>query len=83
MVKGVNKQIIEVNNPDSVYFEKAVFYLKPGVRTLPIEISSREINRIISPCGIERKNKRVLKFGRLAIYTLVIALIIVLIFSFT
>ena len=45
MIKGVNKQIIEVNDPDSIYFEKAVFYLRAGVRKLPAEVSSREIDR--------------------------------------
>ena len=37
MVKGVQKKIIEVNRPDSLYFERAVFYLKPGVTKLPQE----------------------------------------------
>ncbi len=27
MIKGVTKKIVEINNPDSIYFEKAVFYL--------------------------------------------------------
>lgn len=35
MVKGVQKKIIEVNHPDSLYFERAVFYLKPGVTQRP------------------------------------------------
>lgn len=42
MVKGVQKKIIEVNHPDSLYFERAVFYLKPGVTQLPQQLS---------PCG--------------------------------
>lgn len=55
MVKGVNKQIIEVKNPDSIYFEKVVFYLKSGVNVLPDEISSREIDRYIKNVGYRRK----------------------------
>ena len=51
MIKGVNKTIIEVNNPDSLYFEKAVFYLKPNVKTLPNEVSAKEIARYISMIG--------------------------------
>ncbi|MBQ8515022.1 MAG: hypothetical protein IJ496_06470 [Ruminococcus sp.] len=39
MVKGVHKKIIEVRNPGSEYFEKAVFYLKPGVSHLPPQIA--------------------------------------------
>lgn len=67
MVKGVNKQIIEVNNPDSIYFERAVFYLKPGVRILPTELSEREINKIIAPYSENRKNASHMKIGRFII----------------
>ncbi len=30
MLKAVNKIILEINNPDSKYFEKAIFYIRPG-----------------------------------------------------
>lgn len=72
MVKGVNKQIIEVNNPNSIYFEKAVFYLKPGVRILPTELSEREINKIIAPYSENRKNSFCMKIGRSVIYTMLV-----------
>lgn len=52
MIKGVNKNIIEINNPDSIYFEKAIFYLRPGVRELPGEVSSREISRYVEKLGL-------------------------------
>lgn len=29
MLKGVNKQILEISNPDSPYFEKIIFFVKP------------------------------------------------------
>ena len=29
MVKGVHKKVIEVHQPDSAYFEKAIFYIRP------------------------------------------------------
>ncbi len=72
MVKGVNKQIIEVNNPDSIYFDRAVFYLKPGVRILPAELSQREINKLISPYSAQRKSALNLKRGRIIISLLLI-----------
>lgn len=53
MVKGVNKKIIEVNNPDSIYFEKAVFYLRPHIRELPAEITNGEIEKYILHTGLE------------------------------
>lgn len=42
MVKGVNKKIIEINHPDSLYFERAVFYLKPGITQLPGQLSRND-----------------------------------------
>ena len=41
MVKGVSRQIIEISNPDSEYFERALLYLKAG-QTLP----QRELARL-------------------------------------
>ncbi len=35
MIKGVNKKVIEINRPDSVYFERAVLYLRPDVTEVP------------------------------------------------
>ncbi len=66
MLKGVNRQIIEVNEPDSIYFEKAVFYLRPGVRKLPAEISRREIGRCMGgEAGFYRRRGRLLRAMRI------------------
>lgn len=74
MVKGVNKKIIEVNNPDSIYFEKAVFYLKPGVHILPDEIAEREIDRYIAKSGLSQRRERIsLKTGKIIIFSALIA----------
>ena len=58
MIKGVTKKIIEINNPDSIYFEKAVFYLRPNVRELPPEVSRAEAHRYIAKLGLEYTNRR-------------------------
>ena len=29
MLKGVNKQILEITNPESPYFEKIIFFVRP------------------------------------------------------
>lgn len=76
MVKGVNKQIIEVKNPDSIYFEKVVFYLKSGVNILPDEISSREIDRYIKNIGYRRK-KSSLNIIAVAIISAIIIIAVV------
>ena len=47
MIKGVNRKIIEVNNPDSPYFEKAVLYLKPNIAVLHEAVSKKEAQRLI------------------------------------
>jgi hypothetical protein len=83
MVKGVNKQIIEVNNPESIYFERAVFYLKPGVRILPTELSEREINKIIAPYIDGRKKAESLRKGRILLYSIILILTVLLIISIT
>lgn len=42
MLKGVNHRIIEVNRPDSLYFDRAVFYLRPEVEDVPAYAALRE-----------------------------------------
>lgn len=27
MLKGVNRKVVEIHNPESLYFEKAVFFI--------------------------------------------------------
>lgn len=34
MIKGINKQILEVTNPDSPYFEKIIFFVRPQGQTV-------------------------------------------------
>lgn len=76
MIKGVNRKIIEVNRTDSIYFEKAVFYLRPEVRELPTEISRAEAEKYISQIIPEVSRKK--KFsGRMIIPLTVIAVAII------
>ena len=42
MIKGVNKNVIEINRPDSAYFERAVLYLKPDVKDVPLQAAQME-----------------------------------------
>ncbi|MBR5164262.1 MAG: hypothetical protein IKW87_01740 [Ruminococcus sp.] len=76
MIKGVNKQIIEVNDPDSIYFEKAVFYLRAGVRKLPAEVSRREIDRCLGgEASLYRRRSKRLQTLRVLTYIAAVALI--------
>lgn len=58
MIKGVNKKIIEINNPESIYFEKAVFYLRPEVMEIPQQVAEEEIERYISRLGISSHRRK-------------------------
>lgn len=82
MIKGVNKKIIEINNPDSLYFEKAILYIRPNVTILPETISQNEAQRILSTLIPDKKEKKNLSKQRkkLAISVIgVIAIIIIII----
>jgi hypothetical protein len=48
MVKGVNKLIVEVANPNSEFFERAIFFVRPQMKdTLPQELS-RDADALIN-----------------------------------
>lgn len=47
MIKGVNKKVLEINNPQSIYFEKAVLYLKPNMSCAPEKLIRREAHDLI------------------------------------
>ena len=57
MVKGVQKKIIEVNHPDSLYFERAVFYLKPGVTSLPQQLSRADADALLREAAPDKAEK--------------------------
>lgn len=58
MVKGVHKKIIEINHPDSLYFERAVFYLKPGITQLPQQLSQEDADAILQEAAPRHSNGR-------------------------
>lgn len=58
MIKGVNKKVIEVNRPESIYFEKAVLYLRPEVRELPAEVTRAEAEKYISMITPQLRRKK-------------------------
>lgn len=84
MIKGVTKKIIEINNPDSIYFEKAVFYLRPNVRELPQEVSRSEAQRYIAKLGLEynRNRRKSSMLGKIILSVITIVFAAVLIFIF-
>ena len=51
MLKGVNRKVVEVHNPDSLYFEKAVFYLKPNLTQVPMALLTAEARHCLHPAA--------------------------------
>ncbi len=49
MLKGVNHKVIEVNRPDSLYFDRAVFYLRPEADDIPLHAALSETERLLAP----------------------------------
>ena len=56
MLKGVSHRIIEVNHPDSLYFERAVFYLRPEADDLPTYAALCESERCFPLRGVRRRS---------------------------
>lgn len=82
MVKGVHKKIIEVKAPAGDYFEKAVFYLKPGVSCLPPELSEAAARMVMEELKLPAKKpawKRLLTvFGIIAAVILVMICMVII-----
>ncbi len=57
MVKGVHKKIIEINHPDSLYFEKAVFYLRPGMTQFPQELAKEAAYTMLENASPSRRKR--------------------------
>ncbi|MBP3391003.1 MAG: hypothetical protein J6L58_04865 [Clostridia bacterium] len=47
MVKGVNKQIIEINDTGSKYFEKVLLFVVPGKKDLPNELLQKRAKEYV------------------------------------
>lgn len=57
MIKGVNKKIIEINNPDSQYFDKVILYIKPNREIQSSNELSYEVDKYLKSI-IKDKNKK-------------------------
>ena len=48
MINGVSRKVVEINNPESIYFEKAIFYLRPHMSDIPEKLLSKEAENYMS-----------------------------------
>ena len=79
MVKGVNKKIIEINHPDSLYFERAVFYLKPGIT--PQQLSHSDAHALIQEASPAKpKGHSWLVTGAMMLFSCVLTAVLCLVF---
>lgn len=82
MIKGVNKRIVEINNPQNEYFEKAILYIRPEKHALPpaaISLEAKEyLNRLKPREAPKRKLSPVfiLILSGIAVTLLIILLLI-------
>ncbi|GHU81930.1 hypothetical protein AGMMS50284_2880 [Clostridia bacterium] len=59
MIKGINRQIIEVTETDNIYYERALLVLRPEYSSAQRVLLEREARRMLgkmnSPSTIKRK----------------------------
>jgi hypothetical protein len=54
MIKGVNKKVIEVNNPENPYFDKVVLYIKPNKDFHTQNELSNEVDRYLKSIEVKK-----------------------------
>lgn len=57
MLKGVNRHIVEINNPQNEYFEKAILYIKQGKLDIPPDEISIEAREYLASLGVGKRQK--------------------------
>ncbi|MDO5558832.1 MAG: hypothetical protein Q4F95_04480 [Oscillospiraceae bacterium] len=81
MIKGVNKKIIEINDTNNIYFEKAVLYVRSQMSSTPQKHLMNEAKYYLdqmSPENYEkRSSKTLLYFMAAAVITFLIVTIII------
>lgn len=67
MLRGVNRQVVEVAEPDSAYFEKVLFFVKPEYSLLAEEKLKMKADALIKDASYPPIRKNVKK-RRLRLY---------------
>ena len=57
MLKGINKQILEVTNTDSPYFEKIIFFVRPAGQQLSEKELHAQAEKVAKNAGKPPKTK--------------------------
>jgi hypothetical protein len=59
MLKGVNKLIIEVSNPESDFFERAIFFVKPDKSDMITRDLNKNVQDIVGRAEAASKAGRI------------------------
>lgn len=80
MIKGVNKKIIEINETENIYFEKAILYIRPKMSDIPQSHLIKEANFYLErniPEG-QQKDASLLKIKKILFVAVFISIVIAL-----
>lgn len=58
MIKGINKQILEVTNTDNPYFEKVIFFVRPQSAKTDSRLLQKEAEKIASTAQRPPKTRK-------------------------
>lgn len=70
MIKGVNRQIIEINQTGSLYYEKALLIVKPEFSSAQQQLLEREALRLLKKMDAPSSYKRKSRLATKIIYAL-------------
>ncbi len=61
MLKGVNRQVVDITQPDSIYFERVIFFVKPEFCEMSerrLKANARELIDAATPPPFEKVKSR-------------------------
>jgi len=61
LIKGINKQILEVTNTESPYFEKIIFFVRPTSNPIGEKALENEAKKLASQVKKPPKERRTVK----------------------
>lgn len=59
MLKGVNKQILEITNPESPYFEKIIFFVRPSSQNADAKKLHKEAEKISTSTSVKPPKQKI------------------------
>lgn len=81
MIKGVNRRVIEINNPDGEYFEKAILFVKPeksGDKPEILRIAARKYLSEVDENDRRRRVRTIVIISSLVIVFVTIILTVII-----